>query len=159
MIKDGVQIPEGFLGSIVPKTMAIFGRDVSEVLALPLLWAAFEDEVTVNGTKCQLVPSSLRDEIKRKWLSSGGDDSNPIERISFSIQQLGDQLMIVPLSMGGGGGEGGAVPVAGFMGNVVTGGGESSDAMFSQMFLMQQRVEDLRNEISASFVDCRRHIK
>ena len=50
MIKDGVQIPEGFLGRIVPKTMAIFGRDVSEVLALPLLWAAFEDEVTVNGT-------------------------------------------------------------------------------------------------------------
>ena len=115
--------------------------------------------MTVNGTKCQLVPSSLRDEIKRKWLSLGGDDSNPIERISFSIQQLGDQLMIVPHSMGGGGGEGGAVPVAGFIGNVVTGGGESSDAMFSQMFLMQQQVEDLRNEISASFVDCRRHIK
>ena len=101
MIKDGVQIAEGFLGSIVPKTMAVFGREVLEVLALPLLWAAFEDEVTVNGTKCQLVPSALRDEIKRKWLSSGGEDSNPIEKISFSVQQLGDQLMIIPLSMGG----------------------------------------------------------
>ena len=85
MIKDGVQIAEGFLGSIVPKTMAVFGREVLEVLALPLLWAAFEDEVTVNGTKCQLVPSALHDEIKRNWLSSGGEDSNPIEKILFSV--------------------------------------------------------------------------
>ncbi len=67
--------------------------------------------------------------------------------------------MIAPLSMRGDGGEGGAMPVAGLMGNVVAGRGESSDAMFSQLFLMQQRVEDLRMEISASFFESRRHIK
>jgi len=67
--------------------------------------------------------------------------------------------MIAPLSMRGDGGEGGAMPVAGLMGNVVAGRGESSDAMFSQLFLMQQRVEDLRNKISASFVESRHHIK
>ena len=82
-IKEGVQIPEGFLGNIVPKTRAVFGHEVLEVLVLPLLWAALEDEVTVNGTKCNFLPSALRDEIKRKWLSLGGEDSNPIEIFRF----------------------------------------------------------------------------
>jgi hypothetical protein len=33
------------------------------------------------------------------------------------------------------------------------GGGECSDAMFSQLFTMQQQVEDLWNEISANFIE------
>ncbi len=154
-----MQIPEGFLGRIVPKSFAVFGREVADVLALPLLWAVFEDSVTVNGTECRLIPPAMRDEIKGKWLSSGGEDVNPIEKISFAVQQLGDQLMIVPLCMGGAAGEGAVPVVQGSTGNGIAGGGESSDAMFAQLFLMQQRVEDLRMEISASLFDSRCHIK
>jgi hypothetical protein len=36
---------------------------------------------------------------------------------------------------------------------------ESSDAMFSQLFLMQQQVEDLRMEISANFIESCRHLR
>jgi hypothetical protein len=74
-----------------------------------------------------LVPTAMRDKIMCKWLSSGGEDSNPIEKILFSVQQLGNQLMLVPLSMGRAvrdEGEGGATLVAGSPGNVVAGGGE-----------------------------------
>jgi hypothetical protein len=118
-------IPQGFLADIVPQTMAVLGHDILEVLALPLLWAAFEDAVTVNGTECRLVPTAMRNKIMHKWLSLGGEDSNPIEKILFSVQQLGNELMLFPLSMGRAArdeGEGGAASVAGFMGNVVAGG-------------------------------------
>jgi hypothetical protein len=67
------------------------------VLALSLLWAAFEGAVTVNGTRCSIVPTVLGDKIKQKWLCAGGSEVNPVKRIVFSVQQLGDQLMIIPL--------------------------------------------------------------
>ncbi len=99
------------------------------MLALSLIWAAFEGTVTVNGTRCSVVPTMLGDEIKQKWLCARGSEVNPIKRILFSVQQLGDQLMIVPLrkriSATRDKSEGGVVPAeeAGLTGLEAAGGG------------------------------------
>jgi hypothetical protein len=43
-------ISQGFLEDIAPHSLAVFGGEITEVLALSLLWTAFEGAVTVNGT-------------------------------------------------------------------------------------------------------------
>jgi hypothetical protein len=96
-IKDGVIIPQGFLEDTAPHSFAVFGGEITEVLALSLLWAVFEGAVTVNRTKCSIVPIMLGDKIKRKWPCAGGSVVNPIERILVSVQQFWDQLMITSL--------------------------------------------------------------
>ncbi len=67
--------------------------------------------------------------IKQKWLCAGGSEVNPIKTILFSVQQLGDQLMIVPLckriSATRDESKGGVVPAeeAGLTGHKAAGGG------------------------------------
>jgi hypothetical protein len=122
-------IPQGFLEDIALHLFAISDGEITGVLVLSLLWNAFKGAVTVNGTRCFVVPTVLGDKIKRKWLCAGGSEVNPIERILFSLQQLGDQLMILPLckriSTTRDESEGGAVPAeeAGLMGHEAAGGG------------------------------------
>ena len=71
-------------------------------LALPLLWAAFEGTVSVNGSTISLLSFELGKEIRQKWwlctVAEGLSEEavNPIENILFTVQQLGNQLMIVP---------------------------------------------------------------
>ena len=43
-------ITDAFLKSIMPDAVNTLGTDVSRALALPLLWAAFEGGVIINGT-------------------------------------------------------------------------------------------------------------
>jgi hypothetical protein len=127
-IKDGVTIHQGFLEDVAQHSFAVFGDEITEVPELSLIWAAFEGAVTVNGTRCSVVPTVLGDEIKQKWLCTGGSEVKPIKRISFSMQQLGDQLMIVPLckriSATRDKSKGGAVPAgeAGLTGHEAAGG-------------------------------------
>ena len=157
-----MQIAEGFLGSIVPKTMAIFGRDVSEVLALPLLWAAFEGETSVNGYTVPLIPPHLASNIKDCWVVAGNSpDVNPIETVSLSIQQVGDQLVIVPICSHASppvetrvaGETGGDVDVEGGVAPATNAGSGKSEVelLFSQQFQIQQRIEDLREEMNNMF--------
>lgn len=112
------------------------------MLALPLLWAAYEHTATVNGTEYSLIPQDLGQKILKKWQQAGGDpELNPIEKIPFSVQQLGDQMVVVPLCKvpAARGRDEGVVPVmeAGLMGGEAA-GGVCSDIFFSQLFHMQQ---------------------
>jgi hypothetical protein len=122
-IKDGVTIPRGFLEGISPQAFAVLGGEISEVLALPLLWDAFEDTVSVNGSTISLLFFELGKEIRQKWRLCTGAEGlseeavNPIKKISFTVQQMGDQLMIVlhscstaSVSTARVGSEGGPVP-------------------------------------------------
>ena len=95
-------IPQGFLEGISPRAFAVLDGKISEVLALPLLCAAFEGTVSVNGSTISLLPFELSKEIRQKWrlctVAEGlsKEAVNPIENILFTVQQLGNQLMIVP---------------------------------------------------------------
>jgi hypothetical protein len=75
-INDGVTISQGFLEDIAPNCFAVFGGEITRVLALSLLWAAFKGTVTANGTRCSVVLTVLCDEIKREWLCTGGSEVN-----------------------------------------------------------------------------------
>ena len=52
----------------------------------------------MNGYTVPLIPCHLASNIKDYWVVTGNSpDVNPIEKMSLSIQQVGDQLMIVPI--------------------------------------------------------------
>ncbi len=108
-VKGGIHISDSTIKSLVPKIHAAFGGNIAGVLALPLLWAAFEGNITVNGHTFPIIPDQLTLLMKEQWMAAGNSPvNNPIEKISLAVQQLGDQLAIVPLirrpvQAGGGG--------------------------------------------------------
>lgn len=155
--------------SLVPKICASLGGEIARVLVLPLLWAAFEGETSVNGYTVPLIPPQLASHIKDCWVAAGNSpDMNPIEKISLSVQQMGDQLVIVPICTAqvdgetgrGGDGDvdaeedGGRVVPAANAGSDWPGKCGSSldmDTLFSQQYILQQRMEDLRQEMISLF--------
>ena len=86
-------------------------------------------------------------------------DGNPIEKIKLAVRQNGDQLVLIPLHRRA---VGGAASVS----TAVDGGGTSNDTtmlndggtnaatlndvddLLSQNYLLQQRLDDTRNELS-----------
>ena len=67
---------------------------------LPLLWAAFEGEYTVNDCTFSIIPKELKSAIISisRWVEANGvPDANLVEKIALSIQSMGDQLVVVPL--------------------------------------------------------------
>jgi hypothetical protein len=96
-IKGG-HISDAVIESLVPKIHASFGGKIARVLALPLLWAAFEGETTVNEYTLPIIPHQRASDIKDRWVGSRNSPGvNPIEKISLAIQQLSDQLVIGPI--------------------------------------------------------------
>ena len=78
--------------------LSSFGRNSACVLALPLLWAAFECETTVSEHTVPIIPPQLVSDIKDRWVGAGNSpDVNPIEKISPAVQQVDDQLVIIPI--------------------------------------------------------------
>ena len=51
------------------------------MLALPLLWAAFEGETTMNEYTVPVIPPQLASDIKDSWVGTGNSDVNPIENL------------------------------------------------------------------------------
>ena len=89
-----MQISDGLIRSLVPKIYSAFGSDI---LVLPLLWAAYEEN-TVNGYTLPIIPSSLTSAIKECWITAGNSPvENPIEKISLGVHQFSDQLVIVAI--------------------------------------------------------------
>ena len=77
----------------------MFGSKIARVLALPLLWVAFQGNMTVNGYTFPIIPVELASLIKERWVAAGkAPAANPIEKISLIVQQLRDQLAIIPLT-------------------------------------------------------------
>ncbi len=173
--KEGHVISDAFVESVIPNIHAIFGSDISQVLVLPLLWASYEGACTVNEFTFPLIPIAMAQEIKGKWISGGGSPSdNPIEKIGLAIQQLGDQLVVVPLVHPCVGGISNnyslpepsnshhtyvpmedEAPAAGTSTAITN----DSHVLFSQQFLMQQQVKDLRQEFLAAFANQRRFLQ
>ena len=92
-----MRLSQDRLDGITPNSQTLFGNEAARVQVLPLLWAAYERDVTVGGTVCSLIPTTLADQIMSAWVGAGGlPDVNPVEKIPLKIQQLGDELMIVP---------------------------------------------------------------
>ena len=177
-VKGGNAISDSIIESLVPHIHAAFGSEIARVLVLPLLWAAFEGDMTVNGYTLPIIPKELATAMKECWIAAGNSLAcNPVEKISLAVQQLGDQLAIVPLihpqvqAWGGGAAgeplhemagvndgtaEGGVdsttasgrgaalVANAGSVREVWTGKATlDTEALFSQQFQVQQRLEDL----------------
>ncbi len=182
IVKGGGNISEALVLRLVPNIAACFGIDVAQVLALPLLWAAHEGEMSRNSYTFPIILPAHASDLKRKWVEAGkSSTNNPIAKIGLAVQQLGDQLCIVPLRhmpsnssgnsgeyVGAVGEDASAVAVPNNNGEVMPakagpqqGCSKSLDSeiLFSQQFLLQQRVEDLRQEILTSFGDQRRHIR
>ena len=138
--------------------------------------------MTVNGYILPIIPKELASAMKERWIAAGNSLAcNPVEKILLAVQQLGDQLAIVPLihpqvqAWGGGAvgeplhemagvndgtAEGGVdnttasgrgaalVANAGSVREVWTGKATlDTEALFSQQFQIQQRLEDLRQEM------------
>ncbi len=54
--------------------------------------------MTVNGYTLPIIPKELATAMKDRWIAAGNSLAcNPVEKISLAVQQLGDQLAIVPL--------------------------------------------------------------
>ena len=70
-VKGGHHISDAIIESLVPKIHASFGGKIACVLVLPLLWAAFEDETTVNEYTVPIIPPQLTSDTKDRWVGSG----------------------------------------------------------------------------------------
>ena len=96
--KRDYHVSDTLIQSLVPKIHSSFGSEPTHVLVLPLLWVAFEGERTVNGYTVTIIPPQIASDIKDCWVVLGNSpDVNPIEKIALAVQQLGDQLVIVPI--------------------------------------------------------------
>ena len=108
-IKSGNLIFDSIIKSLVSKIHATFGGKIAGVLVLPLLWMVFEGNIMVNGYTFPIIPNQLASLIKEHWIAAKKSPmDNPIEKISLAVQQLGNQLAIIPLirhsvQTGGGG--------------------------------------------------------
>ncbi len=130
-----------------------------------------------------MVPKKVARRVKGQWLSSGGYAAkNPIKKIGLAIQQIGDQLIIVALihhcvaqisvpSVIKGAGitvlltgnfdndtiatlpmaEAATAPVAAAGPLMAT--HYDYYMLFSQQFMIQQQVEDLRQELINKFTN------
>jgi hypothetical protein len=122
------------------------------VLALPLLWAAYEREAQVSGAQRTLIPIRLAEEIQLEWIHAGGiPDVNPVEKIGLAVVQNGEQMCLVPLRAhrhDNDGNEGAIVgmeePAGGLEEQGTTGTPEYDgrvSVLTSQLFLLQNRIE------------------
>jgi hypothetical protein len=159
-VKNDMNVPSAFLESITPNSCAAFNPAIAKVLALPLLWASYERVTVCKGKSYSIIPEDLAARIMDKWLAAGGDaNMNPIEKIALEARHNGDQLILVPLvqqTMQMGVDEGGAVE----SGDTSIGAGVDSDreVLLAQNHLLQQSVEELKNEMISILAEHRNYM-
>lgn len=97
-INGGNSLNAGITEMLVPNINAALGDNIAGVMALLLIWAAFEGDMVVNGHTLPIIPKPLSEHLKGIWVSmSNAPEIDPIEKISLAVQQLCDQLAIIPL--------------------------------------------------------------
>jgi len=163
-VKAEMNVPSAFLELITPNSCAAFNPAIAKVLALPLLWASYERVTVCSGQSYSIIPEDLAARIQEKWISAGGDASvNPIEKIALEVKHNGDQLILVPLvphvdaNARGDVNEGGAVAAAD---TTFIGAGVDSDrdVLLAQNHLLQQCVEDMKNEMISILAEHRQYM-
>ena len=99
-----VNLPNSFiLEKIVPHCMSLLGDAAALLLGHALLWAAFQDK-NHRDEDYPLVQTWLRDRIVRSYEETYGpcesqNVDNPIKRISFVPQGVGDQVNIIEIDL------------------------------------------------------------
>ena len=184
VVKDGMAVPDEFLEEITPHACAVVGVDVARVLALPLLWAAYERVFIAKGHEIGMIPERLADKVKQSWIRSGGlVNVNPIEKIPLTIHQMGDQLRLGSLALppgpqapgniiqpavGNNNNDGDAVMEdisAAAVARPVAGGvfGDPNNpefqVLYSLVYSLSQRVEDLGNNMHDLFAAQNRYMQ
>ena len=164
-VKAEMNVPLAFLESITPNSCAALNPAIAKVLALPLLWASYERVTVCNGDSYSIIPNDLAAQIQEKWISAGGDASmNPIEKIPLEARHNGDQLILVPLVVHRGDGDAEndnhgvvAVAAADEAGTTSFAGVDDSErnVLLSQNHLLQQCVEDMKNEMRSLLAEHR----
>ena len=156
-VKEGINITPEFLESITPHSCDIFGPAVAKTLALPLLWAAHEP-----GT---IIPGDLGRRIRESLIHAGVVvDGNPIEKIELAVRQNGDQLVLVPLRHRAVGGAVLSAVEGGGTNATMNDGGTNAatvndvDVLLSQNYLLQQRLDDAKNELSSVLANHMRYM-
>ena len=69
-VKGSNVISGSITESLVPSVRTTFGGEIARVLALSLLWAAFEGEMTVNGYTLPIIPEVLATALKERWIAA-----------------------------------------------------------------------------------------
>ena len=164
-VKAEMNVPAAFLESITPNSCAAFNPAIARVLALPLLWASYERVTVCNGESYPIIPNDVSAQIQEKWISAGGDAStNPIEKVPLEARHNGDQLVLVPLVHRGDGdaeNDNGGVDVAATEGGITSLAGvvdSERDVLLAQNHLLQQCVEDMKNEMVSILAEHRQYM-
>ena len=164
-VKIGISVPATFLELITPKSCAVFGPAIAKVLALPLLWASYEKVTVCHGKSYTIIDKDLAAQIQGEWVSAGGDGLiNPIEKIPLEAKHSGDQLILVPLlrrdrhDVDAEEDDCGRVTGTGEETTTRSGVDNERDIIVSQNHLLQQSVEDLRNEMCSILADHRQYM-
>ena len=162
-VKAEMNVPSAFLELITPNSCAAFNPAIAKVLALPLLCASYERVTVCNGESYSIIPEDLAARILEKWISAGGDaNMNPIEKIPLEARHNGDQLVLVPLVRRGDGdaeNDRGGVAVAATETTSFAGVIDSDwDVLVAQNHLMQQGVEDMKNEMISILAEHRQYM-
>ena len=162
-------VPVGFIALVAPNASRLFpDPEVARVLALPLIWAAWNNEVSTDSGEVLLLPTEFADRIRRRWLALTGSSDCPVQKKRLLVGGVGDQLYITPLrvlsteaaalvgedvSADGSNGNGNATRINMGVGNqVVSHDNHSSmEQLFSQQFALQQRLEDINKDIGIRF--------
>ncbi len=154
-VKVDMHVPSAFLELITPKSSVAFNPAIAKVLALPLLWASYERVTVCNGKSYSIIPEDLAARIQNLWASAGGDLTvNPIEKIKLEPRHNGDQLVLVPLVNDG------VAGVADVSADTAVGAGVDNDrdVLLAQNHLLQQCVEDMKNEMVSILAEHRQYM-
>ena len=153
-VKADMHVPLAFLELITPNSCVAFNPAIAKVFALPLLWASYERVTVCNGKSYSIIPEDLAERIQNLWASAGGDLTvNPIEKIKLEARHNGDQLVLVPLVNDGVAADAG-VAVA----SADTGVDSDRDVLLAQNHLLQQCVEDMKNEMMSILAEHRQYM-
>jgi len=159
-VKAEMNVSLAFLELITPNSCAAFNPAIAKVLALPLLWASYERVTVCNGESYSIIPDDLAARIQERWISAGGDaNMNPIEKIPLEARHNGDQLVLVPL-VPLAENDNGEVAVAAAAATTSFPGVDNSDrdVLIAQNHLLQQCVEDMKNEMISILAEHRQYM-
>jgi hypothetical protein len=158
-VKEGMNVPSAFLESITPNSCVAFNPAIAKVLALPLLWASYERVTVCNGKSYSIIHEDLAARIQDMWVSAGGDANvNPVEKIALEPRHSGDQLILVPLVNDTGDVADGGVAVASVDITIGAGVDSDRDVLLAQNHLLQQCVEDMKNEMVSILAEHRQYM-
>ena len=164
-----IHVPIGFLEQIAPNAASLFpDPKVAHVLALPLIWAAWNNEYDTESGEVLLLPVEFAASIRRRWTALTGSTDCPVEKKRLLVGGVGDQLYISPLRTI-------STEAAAAAGEDVSGDGHihtapvgnvngpgvgsqqvrhdhlAMEQLFSQQFALQQRLEDINKEMGIRF--------